>query len=127
MTNYKQEIDLINAKIRLLELQKKANTKHTSKPEVVINDNSEYKNFVGTPKERAIFYWTQSPKTVENSKGKPIPVGGWKLLRNGLKVEKSWTTADGKSNTKEFDAIELEKDGQVITPLLVKGIYKIWN
>jgi F0F1-type ATP synthase beta subunit len=46
-----------------------------------------------------------------------------------FKVEKTWTNKAGKTTTKEFNGVELEKEGVVKKPLFVRegNVLQVWE
>lgn len=52
----------------------------------------------------------------------------YKVLRT-FKTERTWTNKKGETKTKEFDGVELEKEGNVIKPLFVSenNLLRMWN
>ena len=121
--NYKEKIALIEKEIQLLKVKKEIAQASIKQASVM----PSIENRGNTPKEQKLFYWTQERKIVKDKRNRNKEVGGWKLIRDDLKETRTWKSTDGKAQTKEFDAVELEKDGQKQIVVLAGGIYKIWN
>jgi hypothetical protein len=53
---------------------------------------------------------------------------GWKI-GDSFKEVRTWTNKQGITQTKEFDGLTFEKDGEVIKPLWVNGgnVLRVWN
>lgn len=115
----KERILQLEKAIKLLEANKPSN----EKPAVEISDNLK----------KELHYFLQKEKK-EKMKGrnKYKVIGGWTLKRSGFKVKKTWiNTTDerkklGIAQTKEFDAVELEKNGKVMTVVKTQGYYHSW-
>lgn len=118
--DYKSKIALLDKEIQLLKAKAKFSEKAKAEKVEVVDTSSL------STKEKALFYWTQT--ATKDKKGRKI--GGWKLVRDGIKVVKTWTPKEtGKEVSKEFEAVELEKDGKVIQPLFVRNgsMLQVWN
>ena len=112
----KEQIELATKEILLLKLKiKSLNTSQTEVMEVLAE---------GTPEEKALFYWTQAKKTVKDKRGRKVLRGGWKVI-NKTKVNKSWTK-EGIVKEKEFEAVDVERDGVTQQLVYAGGIFRAW-
>jgi len=113
--------------------EKKAIAKEVVKmimKQVKNNVDVDYKgiNFTLSQK-KALHYWLQ-PETKVRKGNRTKTIGGWNLVRNDIKVSKTWTNQEtGITTSKDFEGVELEKDGKVIQPLFVNNgsVLKVWN
>jgi hypothetical protein len=95
----KQEMEAIAKKVALY-------MKQGNRDEV---QSIDYNGITLTSKQKAFFdkgYWK-----------------GWKIL-GSFKTEKSWG-----DKSKEFEGLEMEKDGKVVKPLWVNGgsVLRVWD
>lgn len=68
-------------------------------------------------------------RTLNNALDNKKLYKGWKV-NGSFKTSRTWTNkTTNKTQTKEFNGVELEKDGKVVKPLFVRegNLLKIWN
>lgn len=94
------------------------------------SDRNKVRDYKGmnftTSQMKALDYWLQ-PEHKERKGTRTLTIGGWNLVPNSnTKVEKSWVTAEGETKSKEFEAVEIEKDGTKVQKVFVSGVLKSW-